>query len=170
MSMNSWIWGGCEAEVCYRSNPYHSAPEVLEAQLGRSKHGTKVLYGHRRDVYGAGIIMAELLLGMDEKTRLFDHDECGSKKRIHLRENFSSALEGRRGDMQDALDGLRTYALKHRRQLEATMFHKTLGFPINIFSAAGGSWDSCTEWVKYSQFSGYCGYSLWRTWSKWALL
>lgn len=119
-----------EMEVCYRSNPYHSAPEVLEAQPGRSKHGTKVLYGHRRDVYGAGIIMAELLLGMDERTRLFDHDECGRRNRLFLRERFSSALEGHRGNMQDALDGLRQYG-----NLKGTKFHKLLGLSmLHIYS------------------------------------
>ena len=113
---------GCEAEVCYRSNPYHSAPEVLKLQPGRSKHGRNVLYGHRRDIYGAGIIMAELLLGMDESTRLLDHHKCdwsSQSKRASLRTHFSSALEGRRGNMQDALYGLRQYG-----RLTGTLFHK----------------------------------------------
>lgn len=63
--------------------------------------------------------MAELLLGMDERTRLFDHDECGRRNRVFLRERFSSVLEGHRGNMQDALDGLRQYG-----NLKGTKFHK----------------------------------------------
>eukprot|EP00438_Fugacium_kawagutii_P022747 Skav214761 [mRNA] locus=scaffold1230:124337:125688:+ [translate_table: standard] len=113
---------GNDLEVCYRSNPYHSAPEVLKPQGGRSKHGRNVLYGHRRDVYGAGIILAELLLGMDEHTRLFNHDHCGRHNRGDLRKEFAETLQGRRGNMQDALDGLRKYG-----KLMGTMFYKCLG-------------------------------------------
>lgn len=110
---------GNDLKVCYRSNPYHSAPEVLSRQPGRNKHGRNVLYGHRRDVYGAGIILAELLLGMDEDTRLFNHDDCGRHNRAHLRKRFTETLQGRRGNMQEALDGLRQYG-----ELEGTMFYK----------------------------------------------
>ncbi|CAK8996723.1 unnamed protein product [Durusdinium trenchii] len=128
---------GNDLEVCYRSNPYHSAPEVLIPQTGRSKHGHNVLYGHRRDVYGAGIILAELLLGMDEHTRLFyhshseygrrSHSEYGRRSRdrvnllfrVNLRKQFHENLRGRRGNMQEALDGLRMYG-----KLKGTMFYK----------------------------------------------
>lgn len=48
---------------------YYSIACLLESKRpdsnprrGRSKHGRNVLYGHRRDVYGAGIILGELLL------------------------------------------------------------------------------------------------------------
>ena len=70
------------------------------------------------------------MLGMDERTRLFDHDECGRRNRVFLRERFSSALEGHRGNMQDALDGLRQYG-----NLKGTKFHKLLGLSmLHIYS------------------------------------
>eukprot|EP00435_Cladocopium_sp_Y103_P044135 s1390_g12.t1 len=106
-------------DVSYQSNPFHSAPELLKYQRGSNKHGHGVFYGHRRDVYGAGIIMAELLLGMDEDTRFLDHHECGRHNRLSLREDFAAKLQGDHGHMQDAMDGLQWYG-----KLEDTEFNE----------------------------------------------
>eukprot|EP00933_Yihiella_yeosuensis_P042560 TRINITY_DN3718_c0_g1_i1.p1 TRINITY_DN3718_c0_g1~~TRINITY_DN3718_c0_g1_i1.p1 ORF type:complete len:580 (+),score=53.97 TRINITY_DN3718_c0_g1_i1:131-1870(+) len=96
-----------EVGVYYRSNPYFSAPEVLEKQRGKNKHGTGILYGHRRDVWGAGVILAELLLGMDPDTHVFPK---GSREvRIQARRDFCQKL-GPDGSVLVAFKGLRSYS------------------------------------------------------------
>eukprot|EP00434_Breviolum_minutum_P010441 symbB.v1.2.009207.t1/scaffold580.1/size320225/9 len=112
--------------LCEKSNPFHSAPEVLEAQRGRSKHGRKVLYGHRRDVYGAGIILGELLLRLDPQERLLNHLHFpgGRRNRKEMRREFSLRLNGgkgpnNQGSMRDAFGGLQHYG-----QLDFTKLNK----------------------------------------------
>ena len=87
--------------VKYKGNDRYYAPEVFERQMGHNKHGRRVFYGHRRDVYGAGIILGELLLGYGPSQYILTHDLS--------RRRFRGALGGSRGTMQDALNGLRLY-------------------------------------------------------------
>ncbi|CAK0815523.1 unnamed protein product [Prorocentrum cordatum] len=94
-----------EAQVYYRSNPYFSAPEVLEPQRGKNKHGTNILYGHRRDVWGGGVIIAELLLGMDEVTHLFPRGR--RELRIQARREFCEKMCG--GSVLSAFQALQSY-------------------------------------------------------------
>eukprot|EP00392_Amoebophrya_sp_AT5.2_P019597 g20506.t1 len=103
-------WG----KVFYASNPFFSAPEVLEPQRGVNKYGKRILYGHRRDVYGAGLIFAELLMCMDEQTHVLDiqkiHGVMGAVRlredeRIEQRREFSDRLGGASGSMRDAYRG-----------------------------------------------------------------
>ncbi|CAE8622992.1 unnamed protein product [Polarella glacialis] len=110
-------------KVCYRSNPHFSAPEVLEPQPGCSKHGSRVLYGHRRDVYGAGVIMAELLLQMDEKTHLFQGGL--SVHRAHDRRDFCEKLGDHKSGMQKAYDGRQLFSNRCQAgSMPNTMFYK----------------------------------------------
>lgn len=51
----------CDELPEYTGNSHHVAPEVLQQQAGCNELGY-TLYGRRRDMYSAGVIMAELLL------------------------------------------------------------------------------------------------------------
>merc|ERR1712032_914768 len=89
-----------ERKIYYQSNPCFSAPEVLLLQPQGDRHGNRVLYGHQRDVWGAGIILAELLLNMDVKTHLFSGYR---DRRLEERRQFCGRLQ------RDSYDGLQCY-------------------------------------------------------------
>ncbi|CAE7759196.1 MAP3K19, partial [Symbiodinium sp. CCMP2456] len=52
---------GQNGMLSYRGNPYYVAPEVLVPQIGESPYG-QTRFGRRRDVFSAGIVLAELIL------------------------------------------------------------------------------------------------------------
>ena len=111
--------------VTYRSNPYFSAPETLDTQPGRNEHSERriVLYGHRRDVYGAGVILAELLLKMDTKTHLFrvPHRVHTQEHYLEVRKIFSRDLGGLSGSMHAAYLALKA---RSNGDFSETKFHK----------------------------------------------
>lgn len=111
-----------DGKVQYCSNPSFSAPEVLQSQPGRSKHGRGVLYGHRRDVWGAGIILAELLLRLDPQTHLFpqvhtEFPQVHTETSIRARFDFCGLLA--KGSILAAFKGLKVYG-----DMPSTKFHK----------------------------------------------
>lgn len=121
---------------------------------GRSKHGRKVLYGHRRDVYGAGIILGELLLrfsphignglnlnsmtpktrtsksfsaqGLDPQERLLNHLHFpgGRRNRKEMRREFSLRLNGGKGPNNQGSMRDAFGGLQHYGQLDFTKFNK----------------------------------------------
>jgi len=102
-----------DGEVCYRGNPRFTAPEALEPQRRKNRHGEHTLYGHRRDVYGAGIILAELLLGKDENEHLF-RGSVSRQERIAQRKAFCRDLGAKDSPMETAFHGLCSYGqMKH---------------------------------------------------------
>ena len=82
---------------------------------------TGILYGHRRDVWGAGVILAELLLKMDHQTHIFPTGRSRDA-RLEQRWKFCANLEAQ-GSMLDAFHGLNHFVQRNPK-MPLTMFYK----------------------------------------------
>ena len=70
-------------ECSYIGNPRYVAPEVLLPEPGGNLCGQTV-FGHRRDIFSAGLLFAELLLGIEHLfLHLIDSEDL-IKSRDHL--------------------------------------------------------------------------------------